>query len=48
MIVQLIIVLNRTVVELLTLIDLSTNCVAVIFRVKVGCIASVGNIKIWL
>ena len=30
------------------MIDLLTNCVAVIFRVKVGCIASVGNIKIWL
>ena len=43
MIIQVIVVLNRTVV--LTLIDLSIT--ADIFRVKVGCIASVGNIKIW-
>ena len=32
----------------MTLIDLPTNCVAVIFRVKVACIASVDDIKIWL
>ena len=45
MIVQVIVVLNRTVVAD---INLLTNCAAVVFRAKVGCIASVDNIKIWL
>ena len=48
MIVQVIVVLKLIGLLLLTLIKLSTNCAAVIFRVKVGCIASVDNIKIWL
>ena len=46
MIVQVIVVLNRTV--LLTVTDVLTTCAVVIFRVKVNCITSVDGIKLWL
>ena len=32
----------------LTVTDVSTTCVVVIFRVKVSCIMSVDGIKLWL
>ena len=41
------VVLNRTVVKL-TVTDVSTTCVVVIFRVKVSCITSVDVIILWL
>ena len=43
MIVWANIVLNRTVVTVVL-----TTCVVVIFRVKVSCIMSVDDIKLWL
>ena len=46
MIVQVIVVLNRTVKLLLTVTDVLTTCVEVIFRVI--CITSVDAIKLWL
>ena len=33
---------------LLTVTDVSTTCTVVIFRVKVSCITSVGDIILWL
>ena len=33
---------------LLTVTDVSTTSVVVIFRVKVSCITSIGGIKLWL
>ena len=45
MIVRVYIVLN---IVLLTVIDVSTTCALVIFRVKVSCITSVDDIKLWL
>ena len=41
MIVQVIVVLNRTVVAVT---EVSTTCLVVIFRVKVSCIMSVDGI----
>ena len=32
----------------LTVTDVSTTCVVVIFRVKVSCIMSIDGIKLWL
>ena len=46
MIVRVNVVLNRTVV--LTVTDVSTTCVVVMFRVKVSCITSVDGIILWL
>ena len=46
MIVRVNVVLNRTVV--LTVTDVSTTCVVVVFRVKVSCITSVDGITLWL
>ena len=43
LIVRVNVVLNRTVV-----VDVSTTCAVVIFRVKVSCITSVDGIILWL
>ena len=48
LIIRLNVVLNRTVLLLLTVTDVSTTCVVVIFRVKVSCITSVDGIILWL
>ena len=48
MIFQMNVVLNRTVMLLLTVSDVLTTCAVVIFRVKVSSITSIDGIKLWL